>query len=38
LPPGEAEWCLAVFLHRGVDMGLSTADEAMEESLRKRDG
>lgn len=38
LSPGEAEWYLAgVFLHRGVDIGLKTAeDEAMEEMLRKR--
>ena len=36
--PGEAEWYLAgVFLHRGVDVGLKTAeDEDMEEYLRER--
>jgi hypothetical protein len=36
--PGEAEWYLAgVFTHRGVDVGLKTAeDEAMEEYLRAR--
>jgi hypothetical protein len=38
LSPGAAEWYLAgVFLHRGVDVGLKSAeDEAMEEMLRGR--
>ena len=38
LSPGEAEWYLAgIFLHRGVDVGLKSAeDEEMEEELRSR--
>jgi len=39
LSPGEAEWYLAgVFMHRGVDVGIKTAeDEAMEEFLAARE-
>lgn len=38
LSPGEAEWYLAgVFMHRGIDVGLKSAeDEAMEAKLKQR--